>query len=352
MNVANPSVVCVIPGDLHLTKPDLENHRVSRWMVGEVNHLVRPDFVQFIGDNVQDALEEQFRLFRDVAAPLCVPWYALVGDHDVKDDPRASHFRQWVGEPTGSLSLRGFRFVRLNTQEARPVGLSPEQLAWFRGEIEEAETAGERVVVFQHNYPYKVWETFAGPGIEEWHAIVQTRPIHTIFTGHTHYGQTANDGRNVVTATRSIGDPEGGAPGYTLVVLHHEDLAITYRTFDEQGPIVLITHPRKKLLATGLKHVVQGADEVRVRVWSGGEVTVQGRLDNGPWTPLQPNGPQEWMGPLAGEKLSKGDHYFHVRAVDDKGQRDEHSIEFAVDGTGRYTAVPMVRPSVSGTRFC
>src|SRR4051794_6733783 len=45
-------VVVVIPGDLHLTESELENHRVALWMVGEVNDLIRPDFVQFIGDNV------------------------------------------------------------------------------------------------------------------------------------------------------------------------------------------------------------------------------------------------------------------------------------------------------------
>jgi signal transduction histidine kinase len=55
-------VVVVVPGDLHLTEPDLENVRASHWMVGEVNGLIRPDFVQFIGDNVQDASEAQFRL--------------------------------------------------------------------------------------------------------------------------------------------------------------------------------------------------------------------------------------------------------------------------------------------------
>ena len=41
--------------DLHLTEPGLDNHRTALWMVGEVNDLVRPDFVQFIGDNVQIA---------------------------------------------------------------------------------------------------------------------------------------------------------------------------------------------------------------------------------------------------------------------------------------------------------
>ena len=43
-------VVFVVPGDLHLTESGLENHRVAHWMVDEVSDLIRPDFVQFIGD--------------------------------------------------------------------------------------------------------------------------------------------------------------------------------------------------------------------------------------------------------------------------------------------------------------
>src|SRR5205823_3657100 len=80
------------------------------WAVGEINELIRPDFVQFIGDNVQDGTEQQFDLFEELTSRLHVPWYALVGDHDVLDDPRAGNFSVLVGDPTGALSLSGFRF--------------------------------------------------------------------------------------------------------------------------------------------------------------------------------------------------------------------------------------------------
>ncbi len=73
----------VIPGDLHLTRRDLDNHRAAAWMVNQVNDWIRPDFVQFIGDNVQRAEEHEFELFADLRKGLTVPSYALVGDHDV-----------------------------------------------------------------------------------------------------------------------------------------------------------------------------------------------------------------------------------------------------------------------------
>jgi 3',5'-cyclic-AMP phosphodiesterase len=85
-------------------------------------------FVQFIGDNVQDASEAQFRLFADLRGRLEVPHFAVVGDHDVKGDPEAAGFRRHLGEPYGALSLRGLRIIWLNTQESWPVGLSAAQV--------------------------------------------------------------------------------------------------------------------------------------------------------------------------------------------------------------------------------
>jgi 3',5'-cyclic-AMP phosphodiesterase len=96
-------ITVVIPGDLHLTDSDLENHRVAHWVVDEINGLIRPDFVQFIGDNVQDATDEQFNLFDELRGRLQVPHFALVGDHDVKGDPTAAGFRRHVGATYGSM---------------------------------------------------------------------------------------------------------------------------------------------------------------------------------------------------------------------------------------------------------
>src|ERR1700685_3664900 len=123
MKAETVPVVVMIPGDLRLTEPALPNHKTAIWAVEEANNFIHPDFVQFIGDNVQDATDDQFRLFDELTMGLECPWYALVRDHDVKDDPEAVGFRGWVGETHGSLRLQGFRFLRLNTQEGRPVGL-------------------------------------------------------------------------------------------------------------------------------------------------------------------------------------------------------------------------------------
>jgi hypothetical protein len=83
-------VVIIVPEELHLTESNLENVRAAHWIVREVNDLIRADFVEFIGDNVQDA-------------------------------------------------------TRLNTQESRPAGLSAAQIDRFGGEVGRALAEGQRV---------------------------------------------------------------------------------------------------------------------------------------------------------------------------------------------------------------
>jgi Icc protein len=353
MRESDAPVVVVVPGDLHLTEPNLDNHRIAQRVVDQSNTLIRPDFVQFIGDNVQDATEAQFRLFNDTRSHLDARQFSLVGDHDVKGDPAASGFLRHVGEPYGETSLKGFRFIRLNTQESRPLGLSSEQIRWFTGEVDGAISRGERVVIFQHNYPYQIWESFSGPGIDDWRAIVQTRRVESIICGHTHYGQVANDGRNVVVATRSIGDPEGGAPGYTLLYFHGDDFATMFRSVEERGPVVMVTHPREKLLATGPSHVVRGQDHVSVRVWPAPAVgAVRYRVDEEAWTELESAGEGHWSGPMAGDRLTKGEHVLEVVAAGDDLAEGFQRVSFIVDPTGCYTPVPGVSPAVLSTRFC
>jgi len=62
-NGPDAPVIIVVPGELHVTQPHLDNARAAYRVVDEVNNLIRPNFVQFIGDNVQDATVDQFRLF-------------------------------------------------------------------------------------------------------------------------------------------------------------------------------------------------------------------------------------------------------------------------------------------------
>jgi hypothetical protein len=231
--------------------------------------------------------------------------------------------------------------------------LSDEQVIWFRYEVDAALARDERVIVFQHHYPFKVWEHFAGPGIEEWRNVMQTRPITALFSGHTHYGQMANDGRNVYVVSRSIGDPEGGPAGYAIVHLDEEDLAVTYRSRERRGPIALITRPRRLILATKPAHIVTGPTEGHARGWSTVPITSsQARIDEGSWSDIRQTDEMTWSFPIPGDTLAKGEHTLEVRLIDENKDEGLDRITFACDLSGRYTAYPMVEPVVKGTKFC
>lgn len=353
MKPVNGQVTVVVPGDLHLTTRDQPNYEAAVKVIGQINDVIRPDFVQFIGDNVQDAKEEQFELFKQLTDSLSVRHFALVGDHDVCLDANATVFRKWIGEPFGSFALRGFRFVRLNTLEIPRLGFSENQLHWLNQEFEFARHQHQQVVLFQHHYPYKVCETFAGPGIDRWRELVETHRPVAVVCGHTHYGQIANNGRNIAVAARSIGDPEGGAPGCLIIHLDDDDLAIVYRTLEDQGPLVLITHPRDSLLATDVRHIVRGDDVVRVRIWANETVVhVAASIDDGPRFELQPAEKHEWVAPLPGASVHKGEHSLRVDVRLRDGQRGHQQIRYFVDPTRRFTAVPGARPAVQTTTFC
>ena len=351
--MSSDPVVFVWPGDLHLESADRPNYETALWMTGEVNDLIKPDFVQFAGDNVQHAREVEWDLFKNVTSKLKMPYHALVGDHDAHHDPGNYSYQAHVGATYKAFSVNGFRFILLNTNQFRPLGLSDQQVIWFRYEVDAALSRGERVIVFQHHYPFQVWEDYAGPGIEEWRNVMQTRPITAHFAAHTHYGQMANDGRNVYVTTRSIGDPEGGEAGYAVVHLDGEDLALTYRTKTDRGPIALITHPRRVILATRPAHIVTGPTEGHARAWSNVPITsAQFRIDEGSWGEMKQGDEMSWSFPIPGDTLAKGEHLVEVKLVDENKDEGTDRITFACDLSGRYNPYPMVDPVVKGTKFC
>ncbi len=348
------AVTFVWPGDLHLDVAGRDNHSTALWMADEVSALIRPDFVQFAGDNVQHARDAEWELFAEVTGRLTVPWHALVGDHDAHHDPGCHAYQARIGPTHKAFTVGGIRFICLNSMQSKPLGMSAEQVLWFRFEVDAAVQRGERVVVFQHHYPFQILEDFGNaPGMAQWRKIMQTRPIAAVFSGHTHYGQMANDGRNVYVATRSIGEPEGGPAGYSIVTIDDDSLAVTYRSVEDRGPAVQITSPRRLILATTARHVVTGPTEASVRLWSSVPVAkVEGRIDGGSWNAFAASRDGVWRRKIDGAALTKGQHTLEVRATDDTGAVGSDALVFMADITGRFNPVPAVDPVVTTTKFC
>jgi len=75
--------------------------------VDEVNRLCRPDFVQFIGDNAQNAQEEEFHS-SESSVSVTRPFFVLVGDHDITTTGMRRSCSGLVGGYQRGLALCGF----------------------------------------------------------------------------------------------------------------------------------------------------------------------------------------------------------------------------------------------------
>ena len=75
-------------------------------------------------------------------------------------------------------------------------------------------------------------------------------------------------------------------------------------------------------------------------------------IDDGPWAGLELSDDGHWQGRLPSDRLTKGVHSLAVVAVAADGDGRSQRIDFMVDPTGRYTAVPEASPKVNATQFC
>jgi Icc protein len=115
----------------------------------------------------------------------------------------------------------------------------------------------------------------------------------------------------------------------------------------------MVTHTRERLLSTGPSHVIRGHDRVIVRAWHEQALgAVRYRIDEEAWAELETLGDGHWSGPLAGERLSKGEHVLDVIAIGQDFAQGFQWVRFMVDSTGRDTSVPKVRPVVTSRAFC
>ena len=108
-----------------------------RQIVRSINLLV-PDFVVILGDFVkgdthEDLLEEAWDEFERVAKTLEMPYYLVVGNHDVQCRGGKRVFRERFGPLYYSFNYKNSHFVVLNSED-EGADISEGQLAEGRSE--------------------------------------------------------------------------------------------------------------------------------------------------------------------------------------------------------------------------
>jgi 3',5'-cyclic AMP phosphodiesterase CpdA len=152
--------------DLHIKRPGAVAYRrvdtaaaLAR-CVARLNALVpRPDAVVVTGDLVDLGSAEEYQYLRSLLAPLAIPFYLLVGNHDARDALRDA-FQQQPWLHTGgefvqyALDIGPLRLVALDSQvPMQSAGsLCDARLAWLESELDAAR--GRPVVVALHHPPF------------------------------------------------------------------------------------------------------------------------------------------------------------------------------------------------------
>ena len=240
-------------GDLHLTTADADNARDLAAIVAELSALgAGLDFVFVPGDNADDGRPEQYALARRLLAPLPVPVHVITGDHDMEGGSLDAFYAGLGADRLPkALDAGGVRCLFLDICGAGDGGpdfrLGAGQHAWLGAELRTAAAAGRRCAIFMHSYPADLRGDGETQAINE---ALAAREVLLVDMGHTHYNELANDGRTIFAATRSTGQIEEGPVGYSLVTIDGRCVSWRFRPLGLEGPVVLITAPADRRLAT------------------------------------------------------------------------------------------------------
>jgi 3',5'-cyclic AMP phosphodiesterase CpdA len=339
---SNPILSWVHFGDLHLTRPDEQNHVDFQALVHHANaNLNRQiDFAVLPGDNAEDGTEQQFALVRRTIDRLEIPLEILPGDHDAKSG-NLDLYQQWL-EPElwRARSVGGYRCIFLNARDngkPKGFGFGSDQLDWLAAELDTADRAGEPALLFMHTYPSEL-----GESASKVQALMRQHRVLMVDMGHTHYNEIANDGRTIYAATRSTGQIEEGPVGFSVANIDGGVVSWKFVPLGE-WPLLMITTPADQdfiIDPTKPDQVVRGMVEVRAKAWDAqGVVSATCRIDDEPWRPMWQIGTGPvWSCTWNSSEAADGPHDITVQARCADGRMGDDTISVLTSQSGGYQA--------------
>jgi Icc protein len=338
-------------GDLHMTTREQQNYRDLLALVDEVNLVMAASlcFVYLPGDNADHGEAAEYEVVREALDRLELPWFAIVGDHDVHLQSLENFRRFMMPDPVYSFEVGPYCFIALNAfASARPneFDLSGEQLDWLERKLMDAEHNQRRCVLLLHCYPSDLART--GVAL---HALIRQYNVLLLDMGHTHYNEIAHDGHALYTATRSTGQIEEGSVGLSVTNL---DRGVVSWRFKPLGawPLVMITTPADERLILNPSsegQVLRGVFPVCVKVWSeqaivagvihfgGRRVALMRILDsNSSATDSSMPGSSLWTADVDPAGLPDGEYPLQAILTDEQGREAKDEIRAVLNHAGSY----------------
>ncbi|MEX3957920.1 phosphodiesterase [Trinickia sp. EG282A] len=205
--------------DLHIKRPGaLAYRRVDTAAalarcIARLNALEpRPDAVVITGDLVDYGTAEEYQHLRGLLAPLAIPYYLLVGNHDDRGALRDAFGEQpWLHSGEAfvqySVDVGPLRLVALDSQVPRASAgaLCETRLAWLSAELEKAR--GMPVVIALHHPPFVSGighmdrQRLDAASSEQLATIVRQHPnVERVICGHVHRPMFTRFGGTVASA--------------------------------------------------------------------------------------------------------------------------------------------------------
>jgi 3',5'-cyclic-AMP phosphodiesterase len=244
-------------GDLHMTTRHAHNYRDFVSLIEEVNRVMADslNFAYLPGDNADHGRIDEYELVRQGLDQLNLPWFAIVGDHDVHPKSHDAFKRFMMPEAFYRFDAGSYGFLALDafaSDDPKVFDISEGQLHWLEQELELIAGAEKPSVMFLHCY------------------LIKRYSVRLVDMGHTHYNEIANDGHTLYTATRSTGQIEEGSVGFSVTNLDHDVVSWRFRPLGE-WPFVMITSPGDERLLTNTEaapRIVVKKMAVRVKAWN------------------------------------------------------------------------------------
>ncbi|MEK6396740.1 MAG: metallophosphoesterase, partial [Terriglobus sp.] len=216
---SNTTVSWIHIGDTHLTRIGEQNEIDLGKIVDEINAVYANKGVDFVfvpGDIADDGSVVAYQAFRKHLDRLQIPWFGIVGDHDVHERS-FENFQTYVdAELYGRFDVGPYAFFRLNAF-SKPVPdsfvIDDEQLQWLKTELQQGADHHQQAVILLHCYPSDLKNG------EQLRELLQQYPVLLVDMGHTHYNEISNDGQILYSATRSTGQIEEGEVGYSITTI-------------------------------------------------------------------------------------------------------------------------------------
>ncbi|CAN5679294.1 hypothetical protein BH10ACI4_BH10ACI4_03650 [soil metagenome] len=329
-------------GDLHMLDAGEPNDLDLQAIVERINTIFARSisFVFLPGDVAERGAPAAYAIVRAALARLQAPWCSILGDHDVHEKTFAPYLEAMAASLYYAFSVGAAvktatagtadstRFIAMSAFDVPHPGsftVSQEQLDWLKYQLEEADTQQQRKVILLHCYPSDL-----KVGGKELSALIRQYRVQLVDMGHTHYNEIANDGHTLYTATRSTGQIEEGAVGFSITNIDDGNVSWRFVELDQldRQPTVMITAPSDHRLITPETPRPYGRPlTIRAKVWNSIAITKAYATLAGKEIPLQ-NMPDSdlWQGICEMTDVPQGLQALRVVAEDAQGRSGDDTI--------------------------